>query len=276
MKKTVMIAALAMVLVIVFGGCRKFFDWKHGGHHDHDPGCRIKKMTMYEGADTMYANFNYNHKGDPVSVITSAPSTGRPHFTFRYDHKGRLKEFLAPYSLEPNTNYEQWFTYQYDWKGRIIGDTAYNFGYVENGVPQPINDFKSYATYYYDAWDRVVKVVRTYLVPGLPQNPVTTEEYVYDDDGNLEWWLRSSNTSPTVIENQMGPYGNKRNVRHTNKIWMFIDRNYSVNDEAGAVAHNAAGLPLRYEPPIAGYYRSLLYSIDLTNAELEYTCHGKK
>lgn len=273
MKRIVMLGAGALVLLMVFTGCRKFFDWKHGGHH-HDPGCRIKKVTMYEGADTMYANFNYNHKGDPVSVVISDPSTGRPNLVFRYDHKGRLKEFYAPYSMDANSNYEQWFTYRYDWKGRIVSDTAYAFGSVINHVPQPLNDYKSYATYEYDAWDRVIKVVRTYVSVNNPEPPVAIEEYVYDEDGNLEWWLRSSNVTPSVTEIYMGPYGNKRNVRHTHKVWQFIDRNYSINEEAGAVAHNAAGLPLRYEQ-LGDASRYLLYSINATNADLEYTCHGK-
>jgi len=258
MKKNVILTAAVMALLIVLAGCHKFFDWKHHGHQ-HGPNCRIKKITSLTDGSTVVSDFEYNKKGDPVRIIRNPASTGRPHMLFHYDHKGRLKEIVSPYNLTPNTLYETWRLYKHDWKGRIINDTSYSLGSVVNGVPQPNPQLKSYRDYTYDAWDRIVEMKNTLVL----QNGqiTTTHTFAYDADGNL---IEGLEPPPYV-------YGNKRNIRHTHKIWMFLDRNYSVNDEAGAVAHNAAGLPLRYEPFGPGY-RNFANNVDITNADIEYQC----
>lgn len=258
MKKKVLLTAGALALLVVFTGCHKFFDWKHHGHQ-HGPNCRVKKITSFIDGDTVVSTFHYNHKGDPVSILRSATITASPHMFFQYDHKGRLKELLGRYHFEPNGLYDTWITYKHDWKGRIINDTVYSFGNIVNNVPQPNPSQKSCNDYEYDAWDRMVKMKHTFVLPGLGDF-TTTYDFIYDADGNL-------------VDGYFPPYyyGNKRNIRHTHKLWMFLDRNYSVNDEAGAVAHNAAGLPLRYEPFQPGS-RSFAISVDIRHAEIEYDC----
>jgi hypothetical protein len=256
--------------LLPLGACNKIIDWKDVWDK-HKPDCRIGKIITYSDfSPTRTGIFNYNQKGDPVSVIFDYTATGYSDFMFLYDHKGRIKDYLATY---PGGSYQLWYSYTYDARGRVISDTLNQFGTIENGVPQPNPNpnYKFYGNYEYDAYGRVVKVDRYRFdnYPG-PGQIYYTEEYTYNDQGNLVLY-RQGDDIFTYITINYGPYDNKVNMRQTNKVWMFVDRNYSRNNAATADIYNNKGLPLKFNLP-ESVYMNFLWEISLKRSDIFYSC----
>lgn len=265
MRKHLFARIVFLFLFVQVLSCHKFIDMDW---HKHNPDCRIEKLTSYRefGPDSIVATFNYNAKGNPAGISVSDPSTGNPNYVFRYDHKGRLTDFITPY-LNQSNSYEFWYKYQHDHKGRIIVDTSFGFGRYIDGVAIPNYEFMTYASYEYDFYDRLIKVTRHF--PWLDSIAVG-ETYTYDGDGNRATRTESLNGTPGPVTTY-GPYDNKVSIRRTNKIWMFLGRDYSRNNQITAEKYNKAGLPVKYRLPLAGAY-PLVYTLFLDGSDIEYRC----
>jgi len=181
--------------------------------------CQILQISYTVGSANDILQINYNGAGDPVSVTrTMGARTGYPNFVFKYDDKNRLSELIAPYN---NTTAEYWHKYFYDNQGDIILDSAYVFPGIANGFPE--NAFSKQLTYYtYDNKSRIIKD-STVFSSSAP----VVHTYSYDDNGNKIGYS----------------YDDKVNLNRTNKIWMFLNRDYSVNNPFNAGSYNATGLP---------------------------------
>jgi len=233
--------------------------------------CDIEKITSIidygYSHDTTIATFYYNKSGDPLKVLFNHPSTGRPHLTFRYNKQGRLTDYIGPYSEGPNTSFEFWYRYQYDPQGKkIIGDSSFGMGQMVNNELVPYDQFTTVATYEYDSYGRVSKTVRRWV--NIPELPLQTFTYSYDSKGNLavKRWYEGDN-----IENEtFYTYGDKPNLHRTNKVWMIVDYDYSVNNSLQALSYNKYGLPLKTGLAGGSYY--FLYQIPLSQASFVYSC----
>lgn len=222
------------------------------------PTCLIEKITYRSGVDSpQIAKFSYNERANPVRVEFNQTGTGRPHLFFTYDKEQRLTDYFAPYQTEPNGAYEFWYHYQYDPAGeRILIDTQYVFGTIVDGVPQPNPAYKSAGNYEYDYKGRVSKVKRTVMSQGGPPFPVYVDTYQYDTTGNLLGF---------------GPYDYRTNMHQANKVWQFIDRNYSVNNPTTAGKYNKMGYPLWFKTSTPFSF-TFAFQIDLNNSEIVYKC----
>lgn len=179
-------------------------------------GCRVGSINGIP--------FVYNRNNDPVSFIhAGATGTGNPNFFFKYDNKGRLIEYAA---LDDKNTFELLHRYSYN-QQRIVTDTFYFMGTYGSTV--------SYASksIYYPAYDNLNRVVEDSVVStsfsGATGYSIT--KYIYNAAGNLD--------NGYTFDNKLNPH-------RTNKIWMFIDRNYSVNNPVPASTYNNAGLPLTF------------------------------
>lgn len=179
--------------------------------------CRIKSMGG--------APWVYNENNDPVSSVHTNAGTGSPNIFFKYDNKGRLMEYTG---LDDNGSYEFMHRYTYH-QQRIVIDTMYIFG--QYGVPNSA----LFKRIYYPRYDNLNRIAQDSLVyystaNGPAANSVIID-YPYHQDGNLFNGYT---------------YDNKLNFHRTNKIWMFIDREYSLNNPVPALTYNSAGLPLTF------------------------------
>jgi hypothetical protein len=257
--------AVALLFVSLIA-CHKFIDvedlW-----HKHNPACRVEKITYwpYPGSESNTGRFYYNSKGNPRTVVFDEVGTGRPNLYFKYNHSGKLTDYIAPYN---NNHYEIWYQYQYDHMGRIIRDTLYSFGTFIDSVPYPNNDFKSYATYEYDLHERIVKVTRHHL-SGSPL--VQEDVYTYDSDGNRATRQRFYNGVDQGTE-IIGPYDDKVSIRRTNRIWMFIGHDYSKNNPKPAINYNSKGLPLKFSLALPSFFFHFVHEVPLNESEIEYKC----
>lgn len=226
MKKILYIFSISISVIFIFqlSSCIKAPDPFNPGDADNVyNGCRIKQIVTAGQYASFTRIFTYNSDNDPLSETGTLGlvhgGTGNPDLTFKYDNRHRLIEFAGLYA---NGYYE--YLHHYTYQGnRILIDTVSIFGLYGGPLPPP-----GQVAYGYLRYDKLNRVVQdSFFTPG--PNSSLVINYVYDANGNL------------VTDNA---YDNKLNPRRTNKIWMFIDRNYSVNNPVAASAYNSSGLPL--------------------------------
>jgi hypothetical protein len=238
---------VGVVISTVLVGCNKLEDYLKDDPLATYDQCRVEKMFWNYSGSLLEMNVTYNKHGDPVSVMNVQGGTGSPNMLFKYDNKRRLTDYIIAYS---NGGFEQWHQYVYDNKGRVIRDTAYMLGWNDNGVPADYYD-GAVIYYEYDQYGRIIHTSQDWW--SYPDNPLETY-YSYDAQGNQ--------VVPGAV------YDNKISIHRTHRIWMFIDRNYSLNN-CHATAYNANNLPtnlaLGWPNPsgtkFAGYYVGTLDSI---------------
>jgi hypothetical protein len=252
--------ALIIILFLPFDSCHKIEELKldlRNGNADLKQ-CVIKEIDFQFMSDNIPAGgpnqliFTYNSQKDPVTMIPNVIGDGSPSRAFYYDKNGRLTSFVG---ILQNGAFEFWHDYTYDRLGRIIEDSLYIFGVVGN-LGGALT--KKYSALSYDHLNRVVREIITFnfTAPGLPD----TINYSYDAAGNLYG---------AAI-----PYDNNVNPLLTNKIWRFLDRDYSVNNSVKATAFNEHRLPILYSNttggPEMGFFE---YNITLeTGITIQYDC----
>ena len=197
------------------------------------------------------AIFYYNNKGNPVR-ISSPTGMYPPDIYFYYDEKDRLTDYFGSF---PNDMYFWWYHYNYDNKGRVIADTLNGFGAIIDGKPVPHDEFKWHSVYEYDPFDRIKKVTMTEFT----STGKYIDSFAYNSAGNLVF----------PRDYQFEAHDNKVSFLRTNKVWMFLSRNYSRNNLARAEAYNSAGLPVRFNSPVI---MRLTHSFQVNRTSIEYRC----
>lgn len=213
--------------------------------------CSIIQIIYAVGTGKDVLQFSYNSLGDPVSITrTLGAHTGRPNYIFKYDEKKRLTDFIGIYN---NNTAEFWHRYFYDSRGNIILDSAYIFPQTKNGFPE--NAFSRQLTYY--TYDNKQRIIKDSTVFSSSISPIV-KIHAYNSD-----------------ENRIGEiYDDKININRTNKIWMFLNREYSVNNPYNANGYNPTGLPTNINLPSNENSLSFLGNA-YYKAEIVYECNGK-
>lgn len=247
MKKTLFFAIIIATLWVItqLTGCKKVLDYIV--HHPDGLAskCRIERITgsfrtsliddSEEGVvvpDTAF--FFYNAQGNPVKIEHPVSKAdwiiSSFDDAFRYDQSDRLIAFIE--GAHPTVNYaDAWHFYTYV-NSHLIIDTTFYYA-NDNWTIKDKPDFYSHyfvTTYESDAFGRIIKETN-------PGGFVTT--YSYDQNGNL--------IKPGVT------YTNKTSMLQTNKVWMFLAKDYSVNAPQGAASqYNQFKLPvtLKYLPSL--------------------------
>ncbi len=252
MKKhsTLLYLCIAFTTIFQLSSCIK----PHDPHNPYDAdntydGCRVKQ-TINQTTDEstpVTRNFSYNSNNDPVSVNSPQVSTGNPNLVFKYDAKCRLTEYSGLYT---NGLFEFVHKYGYTYN-RITVDTQYVFGtYATLSGYWGLR----YSYIRYDGLDRVVQDSEVYVLPSPLTNVIN---YSYDANGNL-------------INGKV--YDAKLNPHRTNKVWMFTDRNYSVNNPVTANTYNSSGLPTNFMPPTSAFDLTFAYIGYFGSTQIFYDC----
>jgi hypothetical protein len=210
-------------------------------------GCRVAQTT----SGNFTWQFTYNNSNDPLNVQASFVGTGSPNLVFTYNKKGQLIEYTGLYA---NGSFEFMHRYQYK-NGRVAMDTTYTLGSYAN----PANSFsKRYSYLQYDELNRIVQDSEIHILPLTLTNVI---RYQYDQNGNL-------------VTGMSGGYDNKMNPHRTNKVWMLVDRNYSVNNPVMADTYNSSGLPLILHA--SGKFSLVMifgYTYYYGSMDIVYDCH---
>ncbi len=251
MMKTMKV--IFIILPFLFWACTKY---------DHKPppdenfsACQIQTLHFnlrsagYEDSIT----FAYNNLGNPIAGIRGNVSTGAPNFIFRYDNYNRLKELIGLYDTSDLENVDNLHKYSYDSYNRIIRDSLYYFPEIINGKPANNNQLVI-VDFEYDSENRISKVTTLFF------GTTNIKNYTYNQDGNLDGIL----------------YDDKINFHRTNKIWMFLDRDYSVNNPVNAnYSYNDFNLPVKivYSPGSSNTFLNFGQgSLTYDSATIKYYC----
>ena len=187
--------------------------------------CKILKTVTQEidkaNPRVVTRKFFYNSEGNPIRIISDYLTTGQENIEFKYDNNKRLIEYNAYYTKDA---FQFIHRYAYN-QNRIVRDTTY-ITTAYPGGPPPIT------TCTYLKYDSQNRVIQDSVVQGTKR--LFVESYSYDESGNL-------NKSPMVTTSAYDK--NKLNPHRTNWVWMFIDRDYSINNSIGATSYNNFGLP---------------------------------
>jgi hypothetical protein len=212
--------------------------------------CRVKQIIVGDAFNNDSRTFQYNAANDPVSVKIVQPGTGHPNLFFKYDRKGNLVEYAGLYTVDyNNATFEFLHRYGYS-KNRIVMDTMWVFGEYAN--PEASYS-KRYVYITYDDFNRVALDSEVYVKPFPYINLIN---HGYDANGN-----RIASYS----------YDDKLSVHRTNKVWMFIDRNYSLNNMEGATSYNVLGLPLTF-PETPKFSYSFANQSYFSSIQIVYDC----
>ena len=260
MKKQLVVFCFTVLIVTVLhlAGCQKLLDYI-GQHPEGASGhCAIKEL-IYAGPsmqslDTV--SFSYNKMGDPVSAVRKHVATGSPNVLFWYDNRDRLNNLICHYGSDISGGVEGWIKYFYGAGGRVSKDSVYSFPVIVNGQPT----FGEYSsawtdTYEYDAKGRIIKTTKI-----LSELVKYVSTYSYDSNGNLV-----GNT-----------YDDKVNWHQTNKVWQFLDRDYSVNNPMTSYyQYNSFGLPVAMDVtvPSMRFMEVVLSAYIFTGNNVVYDCH---
>ena len=235
MKKHLIRQLCLFMMVVLFVACKKEIDQPF---LEEEPGvakkkapepCKILSITSNSGfgAADMHWTFEYNSNNDPVSVITDQVGTGNPNLYFHYDENGRLTDIIGIYGEEtPGATVDVWQVLEYNEEGVVTGSTNYVFGFYGD-EPDPNSFFIYPVEYTHDANGRIIEFV-------LDQQLIT---YEYDSKGNL------------VLGGKKNKYDSKNNIHRTDPIWMFFDRDYSLNNPAGDLKYNHSKFPVQFNSP---------------------------
>ncbi|MEP6748325.1 MAG: hypothetical protein ABJB86_11410 [Bacteroidota bacterium] len=220
-------------------------------------GCRIKQIANQPVPSGVVSThlFKYNSNNDPVSVTNRSGGTGDPNLVFTYDYKNRLIEYSGIYA---NGYFEFVHHYGYS-QNRIATDTQYVFG-----VYSTLSNYHSKRISYlhYDDLNRVAADSEVYIYPSIFSDVIS---YLYDQKGNLSKYDNDGKGIPYSYL-----YDNNLNPRRTNKIWMFIDRDYSVNNAVAASSYNTYSLPVNYNFHATNVSGGIVYGLNLQFAYRYY------
>ena len=225
-----------ILFLLVFGifvlpSCQKLLDYIHAHPGDGDAdfkSCNIKKITVVfsTGISTYNVHylFTYDSYGNPLRIMNDLVSTGNPNFYFRYDKYNRLIQKIRPYSS--NGLYETFNKYAYNAKNQIVRDTQYAFGHMSGDTALPDPNTYAYTEYTYDAQNRIIH---------QSSRVFRNNTWVFPSEVDIAY-NAAGNRLP-------GDYDDKISLNRTNKVWMFLNKDYSVNNPFIATRYNHNNLP---------------------------------
>jgi len=201
--------------------------------------CRVLSFESYEKKwngeyDTIRAKFNYDDRGNPISIIFNKNTTGRPNYHFKYDQNGKL---IVVAGLWPNSkSFDFYHKFKYDANGNM-SDSMY-FSGSDTSDLMKLTWSLHVRKYEFDAQGRMIECDEDIYFPmNLTTPPVHhTFTYSYDANGNLIW---SGSTTFT--------YDDKVNFLSTHPALQLLNRDYSVNNPVPAISYNKHGLPLIFD-----------------------------
>ena len=167
----------------------------------YDENGNVIKEIVTDDSDNIYVSeFTYDEKGNQLSVksFTNGEEWESKEFSYEYNDKGDIIKIALTNNIRPESSY----------------DTVYDCHYDENG--------------------RIIKKVTSVSGQTMASNGPVTEEFEYNDKGDVVKFTKTTAINVSVIEyeytyNESGDIVKERSVKNTYGSFTYID-NY---DEFG-------------------------------------------
>lgn len=253
MNKHYLLLATYAIVMLLIAGCKKPDPPKPD---DPEKLCRIQEISNIDSTRSgrrFAVDFEYDDINNNLKRIHQRSLNLLHDYLFRYDSLNRVSDIIV-YYFHTNTVVGEYFStwYRpmiYDAKNRIIKDSIYYGGTIGEG-PIIVPEEGAYAherAHTYDTKDRIIKTTETYESFGM--TIINEERYFYNSTTNnldsVIYSYDSNNQRHKVIYSK---YDNKVNIRRTNPILQYVDRNYSRNNNFNTTAYNEYNLPTAATP----------------------------
>jgi hypothetical protein len=242
------IALCVAVVFFTFNSCTKI----NFTEYRKNPGidlrfCNIQTWTDTHGDETRKNVFTYDVHGNPLSVVSDQHGTGNGAHFFTYDEFQRLIKY--EYELVQTKNY------QYEGMSRRASGAE-----ITDVFGRELLE-----TYTYDDKGRIIKSVLELVSSPFEDEefPTETKEYVYLNDDLNSILVNGSQVNPDVT------YSSKPSVYMSNKVWKFVNQNYSKHSVSGIATSNFFGLPLTFK---AEDYEFPFLDIEGRGSTITYHC----
>ncbi len=213
--------------------------------------CRIESIWEKAGIyNQRFLLVLYDQFENPTAITNPLIGTGSPFRVFKYDHWHRLREYIGDYG---NGGFEFWHFYGYDLNGRIGTDTMYIFGVLQDKPLNYVN--RTIAQIQYDNQGRIIHISTS------DHGFSFVDTFEYDAVGNLIYPSEAGVT-----------YDNRVNIHRTNDIWMFLARDYSINNPFIADEYNATGFPTIINANNPWDFQFVNTTIFLNHSQVSYSC----
>ena len=220
------IALYIFVVFFMFVSCTKF----NLADYRKNPGvdlrfCNIKTWSDIHGDEQRTNIFIYDENENPISVTSNLAGTGNGSHFFTYDSIQRLKSYEYEFVQTRN--------YHYEGSRRRASDAQVIDVYGRELLE----------TYTYDDLGRIIKSVLELISSPFEDEeyPTVTKEYIYLNDDISSIIVNGEQQNPDIT------YTKKPSIYMTNKVWQFVNQNYSKHSVANVSAFNRIGLPATFQ-----------------------------
>jgi len=265
-------AITAVVVTLLLSAC---------GKHDITPDCgvplcQIQELEGYDDVlqETHTNTIEYNAAGNPILRLRSNVATGNENESYRYDTKNRLTDQITHYNTSEQYGdvFWEWHRFKYDNRNRIYLDSFYSIGIIgDHPLPLPIHGpIVDYLIIHfeYDHKDRIIKETSNFS----DGRPWYVKTYIYDNRQNLIKRVTTVPSSGYVDTTYTAAHDNKINYLRTNKVWQFLNRDYSENNPITAVTYNKYGLPLKFRPNSKTGGHTYFLDVVFSDLDITYKC----
>lgn len=243
--------------LLTLTSCTKVWDYFKQNPDHPGANCRIEQIS-FESLNTFdeiipsAAYFSYNTFNNPTLIRFDIPYDLWPmDKAFRYDAENRLIVYVEGFEY-PETVQTLWHKYIYINPMKII-DSVFTYTTGDYMITDRPDDYSGLRVYELtlDFWGRIINEKRIY-----ENSNISEKIFRYDHNGNI--------IKPGIT------YTTKPNIRQTNKIWQFIDRDYSVHQPEHEVGtFTSFGMPHTFTNIISTYSEVLTIS---PSAVITYNC----
>jgi hypothetical protein len=241
-------ALIFSVVFFVFGSCTKI----NLAEYRKNPGidlrfCNIKTWTDIHGDEERKNIFTYDEHDNPVSVTSDQSGTGSGHHFFTYDTLQRLIKYEYEFAFIK--------TFHYEGNSRRTIDAQVTDVYGRELAE----------TYTYDDHGRIIKSVLELVSSPIEEDefPTQTKEYIYSNDDISSILFNGEQQNPDV------EYSKKPSVYMTNKVWQFVNQNYSKHSVSTVTSYNKMNLPLKFKD---NEYQFPFLDIETSGSSVNYHC----
>jgi hypothetical protein len=230
--------SLAVFFFLIFSCRRILVQIQINTHGSEVTSCKITGIDYQGYFGVINLAFTYNANGDPVSIHPLDDSDPDAFsMDFHYGSDNKLTYISSNEALVGHG------TTTFLYNGESIDSSVF--------VHQEDDD-ELHNKYQYDTFNRLSSARSDLYFLEYFQSR-HTYNYAYDVYGNLTG---------------MGAFDERVNLLRTKRIWMFLSRNYSINNPVGATSYNSFGFPEHFGTTTAKFI-----SVPLTNATIHYDCH---